>query len=364
MISVLHVLDTENWAGTEAHVLTLAVNQQRHNLAIPLIACPRNSPLFERADKEGIKCFGILPGNKFFNLVRNALLIRRASRSVQVVHSHNGRGILLGICSGNKLVSTQHFIRTASADRKGVVGLFSRLISRILCRYVDRWIAISSAAREGMLERRECDESKVDLIFNGVEVNNGDFDRQSVRSGLGLDDKDVFVLCICRLEKEKNIALLLDIMESMPPHVRLMIAGDGSERVALEKRSLGQANRATFLGMRNDVPELLASCDFVVHPAQAEPFGLVLVEAMASAKAVVAYAAGGPLEIVVDRQTGLLVPPDSKQMFAEAVLELASNQALREELGIAGKQRFDRLFTAKKMASSTVATYQQVLNRA
>lgn len=364
MTNVLHVLDTGNWAGTESHVLTLATTQLQYNLGSPVIACPFGSPLQQRANEQGVKCVSLFPGSRVLNLFRNAILLRQASRKFDIVHAHNGRTLLMAIFSKCTLVSTQHFIQPASVNRTGFKGICSRIISKACAKYVDRWIAISSAVKREMLNRRDCREANIDLIYNGVGGSDFTCDKLAVRRSLGLSAGDVLVLSTCRLEKEKNVSLLVDIMELMPRHIRLFIAGEGKERAALEKRSMSLSNPPVFLGMRNDVNDLMATCDFLVHPAKEEPFGLVLIEAMSHAKPVVAFAAGGPLEIVDDRRTGFLVEPDSVRSFAGAVLDLAEKPQLRDEFGAGALQRFQALFTAKGMASATLETYQKALKRA
>jgi glycosyltransferase involved in cell wall biosynthesis len=98
-----------------------------------------------------------------------------------------------------------------------------------------------------------------------------------------------------------------------------------------------------------------------VLPSPAEPFGLVIVEAMALGRAVIATAAGGPLEIVVNGQTGVLVPPRDPRGLADAILRLSASGELRALMGAAGRELFQARFTTDQMAAQVQAVYQDAL---
>ena len=115
-----------------------------------------------------------------------------------------------------------------------------------------------------------------------------------------------------------------------------------------------------LLGFRSDVSALMAACDIIVLPAPAEPFGLVLIEAMALGKPVIAAAAGGPLEIVADGETGLLFEPGNAGSLAGAMRRLLADPDLRRRMGIAGRRRYAQKFTARRMAEKMQEVYRGV----
>ncbi len=118
-----------------------------------------------------------------------------------------------------------------------------------------------------------------------------------------------------------------------------------------------------LLGFRRDIPALMSACDIFVLPAPAEPFGLVLLEAMAMGKPVIAANAGGPCEIVVHGQTGLLFEPGNPQSLAAAIADLLNNPEKARAMGAAGRQRFEEHFTAGRMAAQVAAIYAAVATR-
>jgi|GEM_PF-559312 len=151
---------------------------------------------------------------------------------------------------------------------------------------------------------------------------------------------------------------------ALPKHSRFEVLGSSSlSSAALPNNSRFQvpgsdsSSGITLLGFRSDVSALMAACDIFVLPAPAEPFGLVLIEAMALGKPVIAAAAGGPLEIVADGETGLLFEPGNAASLAQAIKRLLADPELRQRMGKAGRKRYEEKFTARRMAAGMLAAY-------
>jgi glycosyltransferase involved in cell wall biosynthesis len=115
-----------------------------------------------------------------------------------------------------------------------------------------------------------------------------------------------------------------------------------------------------LLGFRTDALSLMWAADIFVLPSLAEPFGLVLLEAMSLGKPVVATSAGGPLEIVLAGETGLLVPPAQPHELALAINQLLADPEKAIEMGRKGLERYKERFTTERMARETVAVYRKV----
>jgi glycosyltransferase involved in cell wall biosynthesis len=158
-------------------------------------------------------------------------------------------------------------------------------------------------------------------------------------------------LALGRLHPNKGFDLLLEAMAATR-EVRLAIAGDGPLRASLERRAagLGVADRVSFLGWRDDVPELLANADFLVCPSLHEPLGNVVIEAWSAGLAVVATGSDGPAGLIEDEVSGLLVPlPDrpggGPAALAGAIERLCRDAGLRARLGTAGRRAYEAEFT-------------------
>jgi glycosyltransferase involved in cell wall biosynthesis len=145
------------------------------------------------------------------------------------------------------------------------------------------------------------------------------------------------------------------------PNARCVIAGEGEERATLEEQIRGTAwsRQITLTGFRKDALSLINAADVFVLPSRAEPFGLVLLEAMALGKPVVSMAAGGPLEIVKSGETGFLVPPGDTAVLAGAIIALLRDPEMRRTTGKKGMLRYQQEFTARAMGRATLEVYKR-----
>ena len=206
-----------------------------------------------------------------------------------------------------------------------------------------------------------------DAIPNGVEhdrLPSPAAGRELVLAETNWPDDTVVIGHIGRLQRWKGVHVFLEaaaIVRQRLPHAPLgfLLVGDalfGREpqyRSDLEElaRRLDLGGTVHFTGHRDDALELMAGCDIVVHCAtKREPFGMVVLEAMALGRAVIASAAGGPLELLTHRRDGMLVQPDDATALAAAVEEIAADQDRRRALGAAARET-SLSFTARQMAA-------------
>lgn len=151
------------------------------------------------------------------------------------------------------------------------------------------------------------------------------------------------LLALGRLHANKGFDLLLRAL-ALLPGAHLSLAGEGPERAALEAlaRALGVADRVAFLGWRQDTGALLRACDVFVCPSRHEPLGNVVLEAWSAARPVVAAAAQGPVELMRDGETGLLVPKEDPAALAAAIAGLLADPDRAARLAAAGRAEFAR----------------------
>ncbi len=137
--------------------------------------------------------------------------------------------------------------------------------------------------------------------------------------------------------------------------------GPGREALAREIAARGWASRVRIVGWRTDLAALLPAVDVLVHPAFAEGLGLILLEAGACGVPVVAGAAGGIPEVVVDGETGLLVPPGDAPALASALLRLLADRGLAQALGAAARRRVTARYSIPAMAAAYATLYREIL---
>ena len=174
------------------------------------------------------------------------------------------------------------------------------------------------------------------------------------------------IVCAARLAQEKDVTVLVEAMGKVAarvPEACCVIAGDGPERQRIEEqiRLSALGGRIVLAGFREDAIAIIGAADLFVLPSRAEPFGLVLLEAMSLGKPVIAVAAGGPKQIVNDGVTGFLVPPRDSVALAGAIVDLLRDPTRRASMGEEAWLRFTREFTATAMARATTDVYEKAL---
>ena len=213
----------------------------------------------------------------------------------------------------------------------------------------------------------------VDVVPNGIPLERftpGEPPEQ-LRAEWAIEPGEQVVMCLARLTPWKGHRTLLQAFSQVAeqcPAARLLIVGEvafwadeyGDELHALADR-LGLNGRVIWAGFRSDVPELLRLADVLVLPSRNEPFGRVLIEAMATGKPVVATSSGGAPEIVAAEETGLLVPPENADALAEALLRLLADEDLRRKLGGAGMERARLHFDVRRVVEQVQGIYEEML---
>jgi glycogen(starch) synthase len=177
------------------------------------------------------------------------------------------------------------------------------------------------------------------------------------------------LLYLGRLSKEKGVDRALAILPSIVercPSIRLLVAGDGPERLFLEKQAsnLGIKKHVEFLGMipAEDVPPLLNKATIVLMPSRMESFGFVALEAALMARPVVATRVGGLSEIIIHSKTGLLVTNEDSQELCHAVTYLLGHHQIAEQMGQAARQRAIENFSLHGCVDAYDLLYQKIRN--
>ena len=234
-----------------------------------------------------------------------------------------------------------------------------RLISyRLLIRWCDKIISVSQDTANFLVNKRGVNPDKITVIPYGVDLDkyylgNG----HTVRRKLGLNDKNKVIGVVSRLHPQKGHAVLIeassDIIKKYP-QTKFLIIGDGSYRSTLESlvKRKKLKEHYIFLGSRDDIPELLQAIDIFTLPSYSEGLPNVVLEAMATQKPVVATSVGGIKEAVVNKETGLLVPPQDPVSLGEALGELLENPEEALEFGKKSRKRAEEYFSLKSQVES------------
>jgi spore coat protein SA len=266
----------------------------------------------------------------------------------------------------------------------GVPGGSSESYHHILTR-VGAVVCSSEYVRDSFLSKIEYDSRRTFMVYNGAEEKRVDGRHaQQTRQELGLSQSDICILFVGALVPEKGIHHLIDAFKKLnasKPHGKrrnklVIVGGAGLWRhqgasarrnADYEAKLRAEAHDidAIFTGLKThtEVSMLYNASDIVVVPSVVqEAFGLVVCEAMAAGKPVIASSVGGIPEVVIHGHSGLLVPAGDVGALARAMLRLASDRDLREAMGRAARERA-RAFTWDAAADRTEEVYKRVLNR-
>ncbi|NIA12930.1 MAG: glycosyltransferase [Nitrospiraceae bacterium] len=248
------------------------------------------------------------------------------------------------------------------------VGLMLRM-QRFLAT---RAVAISNAVAGTM----HVTNAQLRVVLNGIDLSDYETPRgpATVRAELGIDPDVPIVTTVGRLEPWKGQHVFVEALPAVldaHPEAHVLVVGacalkkPGYERRLRERcRELGIGQRVTFTGPRKDVPALLAASDVLVLPsATPEPFGRTVVEAMAAGCPVVATAAGGPLDIVVDGQTGWLTPPNDPAAMADRIGRLLDDPQEARAMGQRGRERAQAQFSLTRLVDDMANIFEEVVGR-
>ncbi len=182
---------------------------------------------------------------------------------------------------------------------------------------------------------------------------------------LKLSSDTQFIGMVCRLIEQKGVRYGLEAFIQLAdnfPTTHLLVAGEGLLQPELEARTqaAGLSNRVHFLGWRSGAAALMAGLDILLAPSLWEGFGLVLLEAMAQQTPIVASKVSAIPEVVTDRETGLLVEPRDINGLKDALSELLKDAALRQHMGLMGRDRLETAFSATRMVNETIEVYHTV----
>jgi glycosyltransferase involved in cell wall biosynthesis len=375
-LRVLHVLSGCTVGGCEQHVLALLSRLDRTRYE-PWLACfeaePDDAtpmvPMFKAA---GVRTIDLRARRRTdpAAFARFGRLLWRGR--FDIVHVHSLRTELgattLGriLSRGPRMVRTTHNVDDLSG-RPGFAAL-----AQVSARRLDCVVAISDAVGEYLRDEAGLPDEKIVRIYYGIDPtpyrsevpppSRRPKSDPSARPTLGV---------LARLAPQKGHRVLLDglseIVEEVPD-VRVRIVGHEEQTTIAEleayARERGVADRVEFEGFCADVPGLLADLDLFVLPSLWEGFGLVLLEAMAAGRPIVASAVGPIPEIVVDGVTGLLVPPGDASALATAVVRVLADPDLAAALGRAGRARVESEFGLDVMVARTEALYEQLVQKA
>ncbi len=301
-----------------------------------------------------------------------ARLVRRFRRDrPHIVHTHTSKAGILGRAAA-RIAEVPAVVHTPHGNVFD--GYFSRWKTRVFVEaekraaaWTDRIIELTPGGIDEHLAQGIGRRDQFVHIFSGIDLTPYDDARRrraETRAKLGVAADDFVVGAVGRLEPVKGFTYFMAASQRIAaeaPRARFVHAGDGSQAAEIRRQRGALNGRMTFLGLRGDVPDLMAAFDALVVPSLNEGMGRVILEAGAAGTPVVASRVGGIPEVVRNGETGLLVPPRNPQAITDAVLALERDPDRARAMGAAGRAHVVPAFSLESMVMRIETLYEELI---
>ena len=309
-----------------------------------------------------------------------------------IVHCHTWyaqfAGIVAKLCYGIPLVITTHSLEPLRPWKREQLGRgydASSWVEKTAIEMADAIIAVSKETKDDVLKYFNVDESKIKVIYNGINLQEYVVTNEtSTLKAYGIDQTKPYVLFVGRITRQKGIIHLVNAIKYIDPETQIIlcagapdtadIAKEMEESVAEVKKTRKNVIWIDKMLNKKEVIQLYSHADVFCCPSIYEPFGIINIEAMACQTAVVASAVGGIKEVVVEGETGILVPleqqttapfepvnPDKfSRDLADGINKLTRNKALRETMALNGRKRVEDYFDWTAIAKQVENLYESL----
>jgi len=362
------------YGGAETQVVQLAIRLKERGWKVLVVSLIPPQAYVEELEKVGIPVFSLGIHQKMPD-PRPVLRLFKLARGWRphIVHSHMVHANILArivrpLVRVPLLVCTAHSIDERGRRGSGRLRVF---LYRLTVPFCDLTTQVSQAGYERYVRIGAVPKHKIRYIPNGVDTRvfcPDPIARDRFRKELGLT-KDFVWLAVGRFEPPKDYPTLIKgffEVAKINPGVKLLIVGDGPLRPFIEKltQDMSLNEKIRFLGTRRDINQLMNAADAYVMSSEWEGMPMVLLEASACGLPIVATNVGGNGEIVLDGQTGFLVPPKSPKALAQAMLRMMDiPEEVREKMGKQAREHIEKNFNLDHIVDYWEALYYELLDR-
>jgi len=367
-VNILHLRSSAGMFGAEKVILNLAKTSNITGVK-NYIACISNSnnpqtELVKQAMQEGFEAINICADSNY-GLFNKLVLVLKENK-IKVIHTHGYKEDIIGLFAakkiGIKIVSTVHGW-TAHTFK---VRIYEWL-DKIILRFFDKIVVVSELL-EIELKRAGILRSKIALIHNGIDLNEYSqvTGREEVMKEFNIDKSYRILGTIGRLSEEKGQRYFLEAFAKVAQshnHIKCIVVGEGPERESLVNLSsrLGIREKVIFTGQRKDVRKFYSAFDIFVLPSLREGLPLVLLEALAFNKPVIASNVGSISAVINSEQTGILLKSKDVGSLASTIVDLLKSRKRTEALSCNGRKLVKENFSVTTMAENYRKVYEKLL---
>ncbi len=349
----------------QALLITRELLKRGHEVS--LLCIPRTT-LLKEAYAAGVPSVGLLNNdNQAISTIKDLSKLLKGY-SYDVVHTHLSHD-LWWLVPAMKLSSSHANLFLTKHVASGVKK--TDPLHRFLYGRLQGTFAISNYIRGSVLNTCPVADKEVHVVPPGVSLDEFDpnlYDKETVRNELGISKEEILVGMAGRISQGKGHEEFLraarEIVAGSEINFRFIIVGGasyGESEYELHIKNLLHGleldSVVELAGYRKDIPRIMSALDILAFPSHEESFGLILTEAMAMKLPVVATGNAGVLDIVIDNETGILVPPKNYHALADGILKLAQNLSMRKKFGDAGRKRVEDKFSIQAVVERLEGFY-------
>lgn len=373
-ITVMQIIHSLHIGGAEKVLVNIANLANKDNFNIIVCCIKEKGVLAEQLEQNGIKVILVpkIGRSKYTKIIQGLRSVIKDHKP-DIIHTHGDIALIdLGpvyLLDGlfrkfPRWIHTFHFGNYPHIKKR---YLYSQAI---FSKFVNRLIAVSDSQKVSLEKCMKIPEDKIQVIHNGVNKNPYIDDEsiiQSKKKELGLDDNLILIGCIAVLTEQKGIIYLLNSVQSVVTkyeNVRFLIIGGGPLQEELEQRvvTLGLEKYIIFSGWRDDALQLFSILDIFVMPSLWEAFSVVLIEAMAARRKIVATDVADNRRIIDSGKSGIIVPAMSSEAITCALIEVLENNENYNEMGKEAYSLFSENYTVDKMISKYEQLFSKEMN--
>lgn len=364
--NILLLIDTLMGGGAELVVTNLCRHIYRDNFNVSVCYLKEKGNRGEQLQKESYDVFG-LPGinshkNKYLSFLRLKKIVKE--RSIDLIHSHSTDALIeSALCRlvypKVKTIHTFHFGNYPHYNKKYL------LMEKIFCRIPNRLVAVGNEQKRAIQATFSAPEARITTVWNGVEPSKQSIDWDLVKS---LPKEKLIIGSLSTCIPQKGLHHLLDIASILKQKRNdfvVLIVGDGHLRKELQAKSIqfGLSDTVFFLGWVPEAPaKILPLFDIFIQSSLWEAMSMVILEAMAAGKPIVATEVGENRHVIKHGESGFLSQPSDTNTMAGYVERLLDNANIRNSMGLKAREAFDHNFTVNLMAKHYEQLYKEILN--
>lgn len=370
-MNILHLTSGGDVGGAKTHVLSLLSELGKEHKV--KLVCFVEGPFAQEARELGIPTHVITSKNPF--TLCKALISSIKSGSYEIVHCHGAKANLFSALIRRKLsipvISTIHSDPNLDYLGRPLANMTYGVMNRISMRHRDGWVSVSDSMKE-LLIRRGYPGDSIWPIYNGIAFPKKieHLPRKEYLESLGLDwDADSVIFGIAaRITSVKDLPTLIRAFAQtvqQVPSARLLIAGDGEQRPSVEAlaKELCPAGTVHFAGWQSDMNSFYHALDVNMLSSISEAFPYAIPEGGRMYCPTIATAVGGVPKIMVDGYNGYLITPGDYDTMARRMIRLATDKALRTELGRNMYEKVRTEFSAETTARRQMEIYEEIFHR-